>query len=428
MMNFFNSRAATSDSKAKLISKVLALACLTLVSGIVVVYAVHSYRYVTPEWVALRETRSRDEFYLKNLSNQLEFTNEEDKKAIQMMKNALRKVPVIENDRDEMEPMWSCKDPNVLQGREKKFVFVHVYRTTGSAIQALLQEYAQMCHAGIASIYLCTWVSFRSLEGGDWQNGHGEHKEKCQMRRAASRDGTKFEDMPHVSTSFLEQNVDILAGHLPIGSSHRWKDGAGNDVDVQYMTFVRDPIHKYVSGVPRLTLNETVAAIKRTVCEAVNDGLYLDQYSTSFITPFQRAVFDMHGFTPTHDEKTNVAIKNLAHFKVIIGITERMSESLEMIQSVLDKDKVLDDLFENFGREDAEVNVNEKRATQSRLSTVSIVEELEKDANFMSTMREYVKYEEKIRQFALAMHLRQYESIRSRKRKLGIAYDDVTSK
>jgi hypothetical protein len=215
--------------------------------------------------------------------------------------------------------------------------------------------------------------------------------------------------------------VDILAGHLSIGNDHRWKDDAGEHVDVQYITFVRDPIQKYVSGIPRLPMNESVASIKRTVSKAVNDGLYLDQYSTSFIMPMQRAVFDMYSFTPTHDERANLAIKNLAQNNVLIGITERIPESLEMIQYVLDKDRVLDELFENFGRNGAEGKVNEKRVAQSRVSTTNIIEELEKDVNFMSTLREYVKYEEKIRQFALAIHLRQYESIRSRKRKLGIA-------
>jgi hypothetical protein len=418
MMYFSKSRPDVSGSKRELITKVLALACLTLISGIVIVHTVQSYRYVTPEWVALRETRSRDEFYLKNFSDQLDFTKEEDKQAIQVIKESLKKVTVIEDYRGEMEPMWSCRDPNSLQGRKKKLVFLYMYETTGSMIRALLQEYAQMCHAGIALIFLCTWVSFFSLERGDWQNGHGHHKDKCQMRRAASRDGTEFNDMPHVSTSFLEQNVEILAGHLPIGSDHSWKNDAGTHVDVQYMTFVRDPIHKYVSGIPRLPMKETVASIKRTVSEAVNAGLYLDQYSTSLIMPIQRAVFDLYGITPTHEESANLAMKNLAQNNVLIGITERMSESLEMIQYVLDKDGVLDELFENFGRKDAEGNVKETRVTQSRLLTANIVEELEKDADFMSAMREYVKYEEQIRQFALAMHWRQYESIQSQKRKL----------
>lgn len=421
MTSSFKSRADTSDRKEKLITKVLALACLTLVSGILVVYAVHSYWYVTPEWVTLRETRSRDEFFLKNLTNRMDFTNEADKQAIQMIKKRLRKVPTIEDYRGEMEPLWSCKDPNALQGREKKFVFVHIERTAGSMIRTLLQEYAQMCHAGIASVDLCTWVSFQSLKGEeDWQNDHSKHKDSCQMRNGASRDGTEFEDMPHISTSFVKQNVDILAGHLPILNNHRWKDESGKHMDVQYMTYVRDPIQKYVSGIPRLSMNETVASIKRAVSEAVNEGVYLDQYSTSFIMPMQREVFEMRGFTPTDEERTNLAIENLSQNNVLIGITERMSESLEMIRYVLDKERVLDKLFENFGRNGAEEDVNEKRVTKSRLSTANIVEELEKDANFMTTMREYVKYEERIRQFALAMHLRQYESIRSRKRKLGI--------
>jgi hypothetical protein len=208
--------------------------------------------------------------------------------------------------------------------------------------------------------------------------------------------------------------VDILAGSLPIGSAHTWKDDTGERVDVQYVTFVRDPIHKYVSGIlfnhPRLQMNETVVLIKEAVAKAVKDGSYFDKYSTSFIMPIQRAVFDKYGIQLTPEESANLAIKNLAYFDVMIGITERMAESLKMLQHVLDKDGALDQLFESFGNKDAEDRVDEKGANP----TAKVVAELENDADFMQTMREYVKFEEKIRQFALAMHLRQYESFQSR--------------
>ena len=245
------------------------------------------------------------------------------------------------------------------------------------------------------------------------------------MRRAASRDTTEFKGMRLVNTSFLETNVDILAGSLPIGSAHTWKDDTGERADVQYMTFVRDPMHKYVSSIlfnrPGLQVNETVALIKEAVSKAVKDGSYFDKYSTSFIMPIQRAIFDQYNIRLTPEERANLAIKNLARYNVLIGITERMTESLKMLQHMLDEDGALDQLFESFGEKDADGKVDETGGNLSRLATEKIVTELENDADFMHTMREYIKYEEKIQQFALAMHLRQYESFQLQTAKPGIA-------
>ena len=443
-MQFSKLRARASGSRRELSTKVLALVCLTLislsfcfakqcltlVSGNLIAHTVQSFRYATPGWVALRELRSADEFHLKNFSDQLDLTGRENRSLRRPSVQVITKdrfnltPPAIEEYFVEIEPMWSCKDPNALQGRKKKLVYLHVYQTVGSPLRALLQEYAHMCHAGIALVLSCTWVSMQSLEQGYWQNGDARHHSKCQMRRAVSRDTIEFKGMRLINTSFLETNVDILAGSLPIGSAHTWKDDTGERVDVQYMTFVRDPVYKYVSGIlfnhPGLEMNETTALIKETVSKAVKDGSYFDKYSTSFIMPIQRAVFDQYNIQLTPEERANLAIKNLAYYNVLIGITERMSESFKMLQHVLDEDGALDQLFESFGEKDADGNVDEKGGNMSRLSTEKIVAELEIDADFMQTMREYVKYEEKIRQFALAMHLRQYESFQSRTATPGI--------
>jgi hypothetical protein len=110
-------------------------------------------------------------------------------------------------------------------------------------------------------------------------------------------------------------------------------------------------------------------------------------------------------------------METLKENKVLFGIVERMSESLEMLQHVIDKDRELDDLFESFGMVPAGANKTEEVIrNQSKLSSSEVLAEVEKDKEFMKLMREYVKYDTMVYEFALDMHMRQYESFQEQRR------------
>jgi hypothetical protein len=158
--------------------------------------------------------------------------------------------------------------------------------------------------------------------------------------------------------------------------------------------------------------------IKRRVHDALDENNYYDKASTYLITPAQRAVFDKYGFGLSHQESVHLAMANMIHKNVLIGIVERMSESLEMIHHIIDEEGLTTPMFEYFGMKDTNGIVRDVRTNESPVPTAQVVSELEKDEQFMGLMRDYLKWEDKIYKFALEMHTRQYESVQAQKSKV----------
>lgn len=425
MARFARSKEDTSDYERLSFGKMMAMAVLSIMSLMVVVHTVQRFRYVTPEWVALRETRAQDEFYLKNFSDIYDFSGSNKRLHVPRDATGFKDklnftAPSIDDYYAHIEPMWECNDPSALEGRKKKLIFVHTFRTAGATVKALLQGYAKMCHAGAALVVFCQSVSWQSItRGSNWANGEGYRRRgQCQMRRFLSRDGTEVEGMKFFNSSFLEANVDTLVGNIPLGVETGWKNEAGETVDTQYVTFFRDPVHKYVSGTlynrGGLSLDESVKLVKRRVNDALDRNFYYEKSTSYLITPTQNAVFDKYGFGLSHLESAGLAMTNLISKNVLIGIVERMSESLEMLQYLIDEEGLTDPMFEYFGKKDANGTRRDVAVNRSPISTAQVVSELEKDEDFMKLIRGYLKWEDMLYRFALEMHMRQYESIQNR--------------
>lgn len=323
-----------------------------------------------------------------------------------------------------LEPLWQCRDQEaLLLGRQRKFVFVHVFKTAGSTLRELFYRYAQKCNAGFALVIHCSHVSLPSLEGPamSWQTGNGE--KFCHLKKGTTRDREPF-DTPqyYMNTSFLNQHVDLLAGHFPIGVDYFWKNNqTHNHFDVQYLVFFRDAIQKYVSAVlynnqvhkdskKFSTLDEAVPAIKQKVAEQREKGGYSNNgpYKSYLISPKQRQELQDGGIDLTPEEEVQLIMSNLVGNRVLIGIVERMSESLEMLHYLLDGQRDVTELFEDFGMKDADGNMNRMKKNKSKLSSSAVVKELEKDEDFMVVMREFVKFDEQLYDFALDLHMQQY--------------------
>jgi len=63
------------------------------------------------------------------------------------------------------------------------------------------------------------------------------------------------------------------------------------------------------------------------------------------------------------------------------------------------------------GQDGPQVNAVEQLSDDLK-SGMSVREELEKDREFMSAFEEYVKYEKMINDYAMTMHLKQYEQLK----------------
>jgi len=279
-------------------------------------------------------------------------------------------------------------------------------------MRKLLRKYAEKCNAGLVLTVRCAPVLPESIQTGNWVRDD-KGSSPCNLVQTTYRNNTVDARIGPMNTTVLEQSsADIFGGHITLGSEYNWKDRSGEHVDVQYLTFLRESKQKYVSGIlylnPKLTFDQAVSQVKERVTQNVKKGNYLDN-SGYLLTPAQR--LEYRNATLTMDQSVKLITTNLKEKNVLVGIVERMSESLEMLQRVVDSDGELDSMFESFGKVSPGANkAKEIRANKSHLSSEEVLKEVEKDEDFMKVFREYVKYDEIVYRFAFEMHMRQYES------------------
>jgi hypothetical protein len=151
-----------------------------------------------------------------------------------------------------------------------------------------------------------------------------------------------------------------------------------------------------------MTTDELVKLIKQRVKSARRQGKYYERYTSYLITPQQRYSLAEKNISLSMHYRVNLTLHNLIQYNVIVGIVERMSESLEVLQYVMDSQNELQAMFQEFGMNSTSqsaVVMNPSR----RVPTSVVLQELEKDELFMQELREYVKYEDLIRTFAIGL-------------------------
>jgi len=326
-------------------------------------------------------------------------------------------VPDIDQQYDpSLEQIWQCKDQD---RSDKKLVFVHVFKTAGSTIRSILQAYSHHCNAGLAIVVSCTSLSVDSLRmRTTWRNNQGRRAgNQCILKKAFGREQNMLPipEGESINATYLEQHIDILGGHLPMGSDFGWKNHKGQQVDAQYLVFLRDASRKYVSGVlyknPKLTMEEIILKIKAFVINERSKKKYYEKYSSYLISPTQIEHFSNQGIELTREQRVNLTMVNLLQSKIVIGIVERMSESMELMKYTLDRNNELTSMFEFFGMKDKSGKMQSKEVNKSILSSSAVLLELEKDPEFMEILREYVKYDNQIHTFAMELHRRQYQAM-----------------
>jgi hypothetical protein len=252
---------------------------------------------------------------------------------------------------------------------------------------------------------------------------------------------------------------------------------------IRHITFVRQPLPKYVSGKvfhhkEIQSQEEIIALIKHEVTHARQAGEYWMRVSNYLLTPLQQQELQQQqqaATTTSHrsstspmssDEyKTQLILKNLVHYNVIVGIVEDMSQSMTILQNILDPDQKMTRLFTKYGgvgggggggrrrtslsnttttatlevhQEDAwnnttthlvqhntpmdtnstTIGIDKSSSSsrrhvvnKSRFSTSSILKELQTtDPAFFQEFVEYVKYEQFLYDFAWNMHQQQYQA------------------
>jgi hypothetical protein len=317
-----------------------------------------------------------------------------------------------------LKRMWTCSDPGIPpDGRSKKLVYLHISRVAGMTIRTMLRAYADYCKTSLALVSHCLDLGTEFMQGDDhWANGKGSRRagQNCFMSYAVNRTGhqTDFATATMaVTTTFLENNIDILAGKIPLGSDQYWMNSRGEHVDAQYVVFVRDPLSKFVSEflyanrMRNLTVENAVELIGTFTTSQRALGLYHEKYSGQLITPEQKNWATTHGALWSPDRRTNLTLANIANKKILVGITERMPESVQLLEFVIDVENEVPNLFKFFGT-DERLLIRGRSSTRNM--TEPVLAQIRKDVVIMALLKEYLKFEDRIYDYALQLHERQY--------------------
>jgi hypothetical protein len=304
---------------------------------------------------------------------------------------------------------WNCSRRENSERTGEKFIFVHVFKTAGSSMRDFLSWYGRRCGPrSVAMVIGCSGVSSSSLNGTVWREassrsggGHrrGGGGRSCTLSHAFDASSGR-EYSGGTFGRDLYEHVDVVGGHLPLGVHPPHQRGA-----VQYLTFVRDPLNKYVSGKlysnrhRKWTAEDAIKRISYEISHLYRKGGHYEKYSSYLLTPAQKEE------KMSEDEKAITIQSNLAGMPVLVGVVERMDESYQLLQRVLDGAGELESTFRLL-RSKALVR------NKSALSTTEIVRQLKaNDLDFERQARVVLKEEYMIYDFAVKLHELQYDRL-----------------
>ena len=256
-----------------------------------------------------------------------------------------------------LDPIFRCTIKPTF--RRNKLIFVHVFKTAGSTIRNFFDAYSDWCFAGWAIVVGCATVDVdtigsnrrkgQSLPDDDIWNATDPipGEPPCCLKRTWNRTGAKRWKMD-VENRYVAQELDIIGGHLPLGVEDVWTKTAHlstevqNSIGVSYLTFIRNAVDKLVSGTSYKTKDPTVDGvvdkIRTDVEQYLARGEYQAKYGEYFITPRQKKEYAQREVTLTAEESAVEQMANLLEYSVIVGATERMSDSLHLLQSLIDEE------------------------------------------------------------------------------------------
>eukprot|EP00985_Skeletonema_marinoi_P015494 scaffold8021_cov79-Skeletonema_marinoi.AAC.8 len=316
-----------------------------------------------------------------------------------------------------VEPtVWTCGEKDrqkqtaldPITNQRPFFAFVHVYKTAGSTVRDFFQNYATVCKKSLALVVSC----------------HGSGIEECRLKRSVNAP----QSIERVNSTILHDHYDMLGGHYSFGMADDIFSNAtatpnyGNGAPlVRHMVFLRQPMTRYVSHKlyqkkQKDTVEDTAEDIKEMIRTSRGKGQYMSSIYKYLLTPQQRAM--KYNQTQTQEDvvahKAQLSIGNLLRYNAIVGMTETFSQSMKIFEHALGhivtstrKEEEVRAMFSRYIDEEVSRNVSKRKG----ISTGSVLKELNKDEEFMAIFREFVKYEQMIVDFAMAMHQKQYEAV-----------------
>jgi len=374
-------------------------------------------------------------------------------------KDDIGKTPIESRSKVDILPFagipsrfWTCqRDSADKEQKKRKLFFVHVYKTAGTTFRQFFRNYAHICNR-IALTIRCSSVLSESLTNqtskwmlkaskssrgpgysagpcvaGDFVDGESNvsARKKITSPEAIERynqrqDNRLFNNITY--EKLQKYGVDILSGHTPIGLHSNWYTEKGKVVTPLYITFFRDPIDRFVSGqlqankqefhVGKEEMWDFKAALAYIVEEIKNKKTRRDilGYLT---TPAQKELKNI-----TLAEKQNLVKSNLVDFPVIVGVVERMADSLNLIRYAINSDgnALVDKMIDSLDYETSQNKTNGSRRrllekNKSKISTSALVREIKKDTKLFTILKSSLRREYELYDFAIEVHKQQVERL-----------------
>jgi hypothetical protein len=256
--------------------------------------------------------------------------------------------------------------------------------------------------------------------------------------RTYSRTQNEFNDT--LSSAFLQNmSVNIITGQVPLGCDEFWYDDPASKslhsrsatarlaqpVRTQYVVFFRHPLDQFVSEFmlrksggrghesanDTLSVDDAILMIRETLESArsssnEHERFYWEPTSAhAFITPKQMDWVERSSVSWTPERRVNVTLSNLLRHDVLIGLVERMPESLSMLQHVLDPGNQLSTIFQFFT---SEGKITQLANVASLNRTTTIVDRIRHDSALLSGVEQFIQYEMQIYSLAVQIHEKQY--------------------
>jgi hypothetical protein len=290
----------------------------------------------------------------------------------------------------------------------------------------------------------CLWSLHETLpsptSGMDSSTNHSSTDGRWKPTRTYSRTNTGPNDS--LSSAFLQDtSVNIIAGQVPLGCDEFWyskrsltsspMDGRPSaallthPVHAQYVIFFRHPLDQFVSEFmlrksggnglghanDTLTVDDAIRMLRETLERAASishehEPMYWEPTSAhAFIAPRQMEWVERFGVSWSPERRVNVTLSNLLQHDILVGLVERMPESLSMLQYLLDPEKQMSAVFQFFTSEE---NVSHLANVATLNRTNEIVDRIRHDRTLLSMVEQFIQHEMKIYSLAKQIHERQY--------------------
>jgi len=337
---------------------------------------------------------------------------------------------------------WTCqRDSADTEQKKRKLFFIHIFKTAGTSFRQFFRNYSHICNRRAVTIR-CTNVLSESLanQTSEWMlpavsrnRGPGYTAGPCvadsfvdgesEIGRYNKRQHKRlFENLSY--SELQKYDVDIISGHTPMGLHSNWYTKKEKEVVTPlYITFFRDPVDRFVSS--QLFKNKKLDEVGK---EEIWDFETALGYIVKVIKERKKSYNGLSGYlmTPaqkvgqniTLAEKTNIMKSNLVDFPVIIGVIERMADSLDLIRYAINSDgnALVDEMFDSLDYQPIQNKTNGSRRrlmvkNKSKISTSALVREIQKDTELFAILKSALRDEYEVYDYAMDLHKQQVERL-----------------